>query len=388
MITISLCMIVRNEEQTLGRCLDSVFDLTDEIIIVDTGSKDRTREIAANYTDKIFDFEWIDDFAAARNFSFSLATQEYILWLDADDYLLEADREKFRRLKETLSPDVDAALMDYVLTRDPLGGAQNITRRHRLLRRDRHFRWVGPVHEYIPVTGKVLRTDIEITHAPNVATKDLGRNLRILRKMIGQNGGQTDLRSQFYLANELLTSGQTEEAEKQYLALLASEAENFEDHINACGALSHIYHEAGDKERELQYLMRTFRYARPRADYCCRIGLWFQENGRFDLAVFWHELALMLGEPDSVHGLINKASWTWMPHVQLAVCYGKLGMLEKAWEHNERALAYYPNDPVLLNNRKILENAMGHAAQTSSAPGPDGESANGEEKACSEGESA
>jgi len=78
MITISLCMIVKNEERILARCLDSVKDLVDEIIIVDTGSADATKRIAAEYTDKIYDFTWIDDFSAARNFAFSKASKEYI----------------------------------------------------------------------------------------------------------------------------------------------------------------------------------------------------------------------------------------------------------------------------------------------------------------------
>ncbi len=70
-ITISLCMIVRDEEDTIGRCLDAVEKIVDEIIIVDTGSIDRTKEIVAQYTSNIYDFPWINDFAAARNFSFS-----------------------------------------------------------------------------------------------------------------------------------------------------------------------------------------------------------------------------------------------------------------------------------------------------------------------------
>lgn len=65
MATFSLCMIVKNEQNVLARCLDSMADLMDEIIIVDTGSQDTTKEIAAKYTDKIYDFAWIDDFAAA-----------------------------------------------------------------------------------------------------------------------------------------------------------------------------------------------------------------------------------------------------------------------------------------------------------------------------------
>ncbi len=80
--TISLCMIVKNEEKVIGRCLDSVQDITDEIVIVDTGSTDCTKEIVSRYTDKVYDFQWIDDFSAARNFAFSQATKSYILWLD------------------------------------------------------------------------------------------------------------------------------------------------------------------------------------------------------------------------------------------------------------------------------------------------------------------
>ena len=97
---ISLCMIVKDEEKVIGRCLESVKDLVDEIIIVDTGSKDKTKEIVSKFTDKIYDFEWVNDFAKARNFSFSKATKDYILWLDADDVIFEADRKKFKELKE------------------------------------------------------------------------------------------------------------------------------------------------------------------------------------------------------------------------------------------------------------------------------------------------
>lgn len=106
-------MIVKNEEKLLARCLDSVADIMDELIIVDTGSADRTKEIAARYTDKIYDFEWIGDFAAARNFAFSKATMEYIYSADADEALDEENREIFRRLKENLLPEIDIVQMYY-----------------------------------------------------------------------------------------------------------------------------------------------------------------------------------------------------------------------------------------------------------------------------------
>ena len=93
MITISLCMIVKNEEEVLADCLSSVQDIVDEMIIVDTGSTDQTKEIAHSFSAKVLDFEWVQHFAKARNFAFSHATKEYVLWLDADDVLLEEDRQ-------------------------------------------------------------------------------------------------------------------------------------------------------------------------------------------------------------------------------------------------------------------------------------------------------
>ena len=113
MITISLCMIVKNEERVLKRCLDSVRDLVDEIIIVDTGSTDATKRIAAGYTDKIYDLTWNDDFSAARNFAFSKATKEYIYSADADEVLSEENRRRFRLLKETLLPEIEIVQMKY-----------------------------------------------------------------------------------------------------------------------------------------------------------------------------------------------------------------------------------------------------------------------------------
>lgn len=121
MITISLCMIVRDEELTLERCLTGIKGIVDEIIIVDTGSVDRTKEIAAKFTTKIYDFTWIDDFAAARNYSFSMAQMDYILWLDADDVILEEDRQLLMELKQEIPLFFDVVMMKYNVGRDEKG---------------------------------------------------------------------------------------------------------------------------------------------------------------------------------------------------------------------------------------------------------------------------
>ena len=123
MITISLCMIVKDEEKVLARCLESAKGFADEIIIVDTGSQDRTKEIARAYTEKIYDFSWKDDFSAARNESFSKASMDYCMWLDADDVVTEENQGKLKELKERLDPDTDMVMMKYAISETQDGKA-------------------------------------------------------------------------------------------------------------------------------------------------------------------------------------------------------------------------------------------------------------------------
>jgi len=102
---LSLCMIVKNEEKNIGECLKSAEGLADEIIVTDTGSTDKTIEIAESYGAKIEHFDWINDFSAARNYSISKANCRWIIWLDADDRLPKKTVEDLRKLLEKEIPD-------------------------------------------------------------------------------------------------------------------------------------------------------------------------------------------------------------------------------------------------------------------------------------------
>lgn len=101
MAALSLCMIAKNEEQYLENCLNNIKELADEIIIADTGSTDKTKEIARKFTSKVFDFKWNDNFSEARNFSLSKATKEWILVLDADELIDKAKIRDLLKIKET-----------------------------------------------------------------------------------------------------------------------------------------------------------------------------------------------------------------------------------------------------------------------------------------------
>lgn len=161
-------MIVKNEEPVLARCLDSVASMMDEIIIVDTGSTDRTKEIAAQYTSRIYDFTWCDDFSAARNYAFSLATMDYIYCPDADEYLDLENQRRFLRLKCALLPEIEIVQMNYITPPD-FNTVQNCKKepRPKLFKRLRTFSWVDPVHETIRTDPIIYDSDIDILHRPH-----------------------------------------------------------------------------------------------------------------------------------------------------------------------------------------------------------------------------
>lgn len=169
MVTISICMIVKNEEQVLSRCLDSLSGIADELIIVDTGSTDNTHEVASRYTDQIYPFQWINDFSAARNFSFSKATMDYIYCADADEILDPEEHDKLLALKQVLDPSVEIVQMLYT-NQLAFNTVYNFDEelRPKLYRRSSGFQFEGAVHEAVPYsdTTVIYDSDIKIRHCP------------------------------------------------------------------------------------------------------------------------------------------------------------------------------------------------------------------------------
>ncbi len=204
------CMIVKNEEDVLERCLESAVDLVDEIIVVDTGSTDRTKEIAGRFTDQIYDFPWCDDFAAARNESFSHASMDYCMWLDADDVLLEEDQTSFLALKERLDPAVSVVMAPYHTGFDENGRVTFSYYRERLIKNRTGMSWVGAVHEVVTPVGTVLYGDFAVTHH-KTRPSDPDRNLRIYQAQLDA-GKELEPRQQFYYGRELYYHHSWEEA--------------------------------------------------------------------------------------------------------------------------------------------------------------------------------
>jgi len=355
MITISLCMIVKNEEETLSRCLDTVKDIVDEINIVDTGSTDRTKEIALQYTDRVFDYEWTNSFAAARNESYKYATKDYILYLDADDVLLETDQTKLKELKETLDPSVDSISMYYDAGTDEFGNVTLRYRRNRLVKREKNYKWFGDCHNYLDISGKIINTDIAITHKK--LHHAVGRTVSIFEgKML--RGDTFSPRDYFYYGNELRENERYEKAIESYNNNISMEEGWVEDKIFACIFKADCYRYLEDSNNELSSLFESFKFSSPRAEACSRIGYNFHLKRNYRTAAFWYELAAQqVPDPDR-WSFIYMAYYTWYPHLQLCVCYYNMGDYQKANEHNEVAAKYIPTDSSVLYNKKLFERIL------------------------------
>lgn len=196
MTTLSLCMIVRDEEAHLPRCLASMAGVADEIVVVDTGSQDRTIEIARRYGAKVVEWAWQDDFAAARNVSLDHATGDWIIYLDADEELVAEDRAALREvLKDQAHEGFYLQELNFAGTRPSFDQLTNET--CRLFRNRPSYRFTGRIHEQIlPAIldsgGRVGRVPIHLRHY-GYLDSDIGskqkceRNLRIAEAEVKQS---------------------------------------------------------------------------------------------------------------------------------------------------------------------------------------------------------
>lgn len=317
MITISLCMIVKNEEKVLRRCLDTVADLVDELIIVDTGSADATMQIVAQYPNvKLYEFEWVDDFSAARNFAFSKATQEYIYSADADEVLSPENRERFQILKQTLLPEVEIVQMKYGNQLEH-GSVYNYDEEYRpkLFRRQRTFVWQDAIHETINITPVIYDSDIVITHMPEKSNAD--RDLKAFERLV-KRGERLSKRLHNMYAKELWMAGSDSDIISASLFFEQSAADNersSEEVKEACLMAAAAARRQGDIFRFFKFAMKVMADG-GNAELCCELGDFYFDKKDYEEAVIWYYNACY--ETEAELSLRSKGKKTLL---KIAACY-------------------------------------------------------------------
>lgn len=322
MITISTCMIVKNEERVLARCLDCVKSFSDEIIIVDTGSTDRTKEIAAAYTDKIYDFEWCNDFAAARDYSFSKASMDYIYIADADEIIDADNQRQILDLKKVLLPEIEIVQM-YYTNQLEYGSTYNYDKEYRpkLARRLREFHWQDPLHETLRTAPIIYDSDIAIIHKPHESHCE--RDFANLQKLI-HDGVKLSTCLTIMYAKELFISGKDKDfldAEDYFLEISRTTLPEvllapIQCVLAKCAAIRH------DAHRLLAPALKNFS-GEVNSEVCTCLGQYYEEAKDYDEAILWYynaayetssTLSLAYDFELPLHGLIR--------------CYDALGNTE------------------------------------------------------------
>lgn len=298
MITVSLCMIVKNEEKILGRCLDSVADLVDELIIVDTGSTDGTKAVAAAYPKvRLYDFVWTDNFSDARNFAFSKASMDYIYSADADEVLDETNRERFKVLKEALLPEVEIVQMKYS-NQLQFGTVYNFDEEYRpkLFKRLREFVWQEPVHETVRLSPIVYDSDIVITHMPQAS--HAGRDFAVFLRAV-ERGERLSARLLNMYARELFLAGE----DKDFLAAgpvfeaVARDTDRGEDTVKeACLTAAAAARRRGDEAGFFKYGMKVLAEGGC-SEICRELGDFYFAKEDYEEAAIWYYNACYETEP-------------------------------------------------------------------------------------------
>ena len=314
MITISVCMIVKNEAQILPRCLDSLQGIWDELIIVDTGSTDDTLQVAKGYTDKVYEFKWIGDFSAARNYALSFATCDYIYTADADEILEGENVDMFLSLKECMDSSVDVVQMYYGNQLDQ-GTVYNFDKelRPKLFKRVRPITFVEPIHETLNLDPVIINSDIVITHKPT--SQHASRDLAAFHQIIGR-GERLSARLQGFFERELYMQGSDTDWEKSvdYLQqIIVDNDSTTEQIISACTLLTHYHREKGNIPEMFDNAIKVIAME-SNSEVCVELGAYYLSLGRYDDAAIWyynawHEvtpiLSIKAGGDMPLKGLIN-----------------------------------------------------------------------------------
>jgi glycosyltransferase involved in cell wall biosynthesis len=349
-------MIVKNEEENLPRALASVKGVADELIVVDTGSKDRTVEIAREFGARVFHFDWCDDFSAARNESLKHATKDYILWLDGDD---EFQSNHPGELRKTLKKHRGKAF--HFLVQLLFENRQDEYYQIRVFPRRKDILFEGRVHEQpnysLRRSGiQSLATQLRIVHhgynSPDVIVPKLERNLKILEAEQVEKKG--DIVVKFFRAKTNMGLHRVKECEELYREIIECAKEDrffktteywrmsYLDLINVLAARGSY----GDAKNYIADLKNTFgpdffsfyylgNVLMREEDYCGALKEFAAaERAGIEMGVF------PVNKPQMLAGL----------HAYTGFCCAKEGRLLDAKEYATKALNECETDPHLLDS--------------------------------------
>lgn len=354
---LSVCMIIKNEEKYLAKCLDAIKDHVDEIIIVDTGSTDKSKEIAKNYTGKIYDFIWSNDFSKARNFSISKCENNWVLVLDADEIVTGFDKKEIAQFMSLFSKQKIVGRVKIInFFEEESEMKKSITYVSRLFNK-KMFHYEGTIHEQIVTKDKsqyhMEPVQITVEHlgylndVMNEKNK-FQRNIFLLKNAIKER--PDDSYYYYQLGKSYYKVEQYKDALKSFKSAI-ERCESFryeyaEDLIESYG---YALLKCG-KYAEAMELQNYQKYYGGLPDYNFVMGLIYMNNGKFQEAI--NTFQKCIGENEGKIEGVN----SYQPNYNIGVIYETLGYISKAIEFYQKCGKY-------LRARKRLNEIMKQKVQ-------------------------
>jgi glycosyltransferase involved in cell wall biosynthesis len=342
--TVSCCMIVKNEEVFLEKCLESVKDYVDEIIIVDTGSTDQTVEIANRYTDKVYFHPWEGSFSKARNQALSYATCDWIFQIDGDEELIEGSGEKLR--KAVLEPGVADAFLVNIISTYSNGKKKARHNFERLFRNNGEIYYEGIVHNRITGASCVKASKIELMHygydvEEKKAHEKFIRTTELLKKQIKEN--PEDPMPHHYLGVSYLSRGMNEDAAKESVLAIDLAEQQTNDHpiyiwTHHNAAMAFFF--KGDLDQAKDYSLRALKKFPDHLDSFYTLAMIAAERKKWEDVVscgdnYIRLLKFFEDHPDRA-GLVVNNTMKEGPSIHLL-----LGHAHHAFKNHDRMSAHY-----------------------------------------------
>lgn len=347
MQTISLCMITKNEEKFLEQCLNSVKDLVDEIIIVDSGSTDKTREIAAKFTNKIYDFKWCNDFSAARNESLKHATCDWILVLDADETIAKQDHSKIKKAINSTDTvgfliiqrnytDESRAAEWHSIKDDKYAESRVATGWFpvpiiRLFKNDKRVFYTGMVHEKpadsLMKIGTIATLDVPIHHYGKLDADKLKKK-HLMYEKIGEKKIEKD--KDFYFYFEL---GKQYTKNKKFNKAIDSFEKSIKlkrDFFESWYMLGSVYLTKGDLDNSLSKLKKAQSLNHSFAPIYANLGVVYAKKKELKKAIKNFIRAIKLNPKNAT------------AYKNLGMCFDEIGDKQKAYTCFKKAIELNP----------------------------------------------
>ena len=370
---VSVCLIVRDEEHQLPTCLSTIRPFVEEIVVVDTGSKDATLDVAKRFADRVEVFTDCNDvqgrmlgFDRARNHSFSLASKPWVMWVDADDVVVGAENLEglIHRFDSERHGQPSMVMMPYEYSRDAEGRVDLLLQRERLVTPKGHFEWRGWVHEVLcPKGGDVRQSTnaVKIVHRRDASKKksEPGRNLRILEAQLASKG-DTDPRHLYYLGQELCSAGRLDEAIKFLSKHIERSGWDDERYMAAQLVANHLKNR-GEYERAIEWSMKALLIHENWGEAYFTIAQCAYFMAQRTNSLRWWQRAAHFARagldkpPTETPLFINPLERDFEIHRYLNIALSKIGDNQGALTSVNQALSVRPNDAQFSLNKRVYE---------------------------------